>query len=126
MPWYHGPTLMEHLESVAIEDRRRRRAPFRLPVQWVNRPNLDFRGFAGTIVSGAVSPGDKVRVLPSARESRVARIVTMDGDLKRAVAGQSVTITLADEIDASRGDVFAGGRLRCPGSPTSSRPPSSG
>ena len=107
MPWYHGPTLMGHLESVAIEDHVTR-APFRLPVQWVNRPNLDFRGFAGTIVSGAVSPGDKVRVLPSARESRVARVVAMGGDLKRAVAGQSVTITLADEIDASRGDVFAG------------------
>jgi bifunctional enzyme CysN/CysC len=107
MPWYHGPTLMGHLESVPIEDHVTR-APFRLPVQWVNRPNLDFRGFAGTIVSGAVSPGDKVRVLPSARESRVARVVAMGGDLKRAVAGQSVTITLADEIDASRGDVFAG------------------
>jgi len=107
MPWYHGPTLMGHLESVAIEDHVTR-APFRLPVQWVNRPNLDFRGFAGTIVSGAVGPGDKVRVLPSARESRVARVVAMGGDLKRAVAGQSITITLADEIDASRGDVFAG------------------
>ena len=107
MPWYRGPTLMGHLETVEIEDQVTR-APFRLPVQWVNRPNLDFRGFAGTIVSGTVSPGDKVRVLPSARESRVTRVVTLGGDLKRAVAGQSVTITLADEIDASRGDVFAG------------------
>ena len=107
MPWYHGPTLMGHLETVEIEDHVTR-APFRLPVQWVNRPNLDFRGFAGTIVSGTVSPGDKVRVLPSARESRVTRVVAMGGDLPRAVAGQSVTITLADEIDASRGDIFAG------------------
>jgi bifunctional enzyme CysN/CysC len=107
MRWYHGPTLMGHLETVSIEDHVTH-APFRLPVQWVNRPNLDFRGFAGTIVSGAVAPGDKVRVLPSARESRVARVVAMGGDLPRAVAGQSVTITLEDEIDASRGDVFAG------------------
>jgi bifunctional enzyme CysN/CysC len=107
MPWYHGPTLMGHLETVEIEDHVTQ-APFRLPVQWVNRPNLDFRGFAGTIVSGAVGPGDKVRVLPSARESRVARVVAMGGDLPRAFAGQSVTITLEDEIDASRGDVFAG------------------
>ncbi len=107
MLWYRGPTLMAHLETVEIEDHVTQ-APFRLPVQWVNRPNLDFRGFAGTIVSGSVSPGDKVRVLPSARESRVARVVAMGGDLERAVAGQSVTITLEDEIDASRGDVFAG------------------
>ena len=107
MPWYRGPTLMGHLETVEIEDHVTH-APFRLPVQWVNRPNLDFRGFAGTIVSGAISPGEKLRVLPSGRESRVARVVAMGGDLERAVAGQSVTITLEDEIDASRGDVFAG------------------
>jgi bifunctional enzyme CysN/CysC len=105
--WYHGPTLMGHLETVQIEDQVTR-APFRMPVQWVNRPNLDFRGFAGTIVSGAVAPGDRVRVLPSCRESRVARVVAMGGDLDCAVAGQSVTLTLTDEIDASRGDVFAG------------------
>jgi bifunctional enzyme CysN/CysC len=105
-PWYHGPTLMGYLETVEIEDRLQHQ-PFRLPVQWVNRPNLDFRGFAGTIVSGTIEPGAKVRVLPSARDSRVARIVTMDGDLDRAVAGQSVTITLEDEIDVSRGDVLA-------------------
>jgi bifunctional enzyme CysN/CysC len=105
-PWYHGPTLMGYLETVEIEDRLQHQ-PFRLPVQWVNRPNLDFRGFAGTIASGTVSPGEKLRVLPSGRESRVARIVTMDGDLERAVAGQSVTITLEDEIDVSRGDVLA-------------------
>jgi bifunctional enzyme CysN/CysC len=106
-PWYHGPTLMGYLETVEIEDRLQHQ-PFRMPVQWVNRPNLDFRGFAGTIVGGTVAPGEKVRVLPSARESRVARIVTLDGDLERAVAGQSVTITLEDEIDVSRGDLLAG------------------
>jgi bifunctional enzyme CysN/CysC len=105
-PWYHGPTLMGYLETVEIEDRVQHQ-PFRLPVQWVNRPNLDFRGFAGTIVGGTVSPGDKVKVLPSGRESRVARIVTMDGDLERAVAGQSITLTLEDEVDVSRGDVLA-------------------
>jgi bifunctional enzyme CysN/CysC len=105
-PWYHGPTLMGYLETVEIEDSIQHQ-PFRLPVQWVNRPNLDFRGFAGTIVGGTVSPGEKVKVLPSGRESRVARIVTLDGDLDRAVAGQSVTLTLEDEIDVSRGDVLA-------------------
>ena len=105
-PWYHGPTLMGYLETVEIEDSVQHQ-PFRLPVQWVNRPNLDFRGFAGTIVGGTVSPGDKVKALPSGRESRVARIVTLDGDLDRAVAGQSVTLTLEDEIDVSRGDVLA-------------------
>ncbi|HET9695182.1 MAG TPA: sulfate adenylyltransferase subunit CysN, partial [Steroidobacteraceae bacterium] len=105
-PWYHGPTLMGYLETVEIEDHARQR-PLRLPVQWVNRPNLDFRGFAGTIASGSVRPGDRVRVLPSGRESTVTRIVTMDGDLERAVAGQSITLTLADEIDISRGDVIA-------------------
>jgi bifunctional enzyme CysN/CysC len=105
-PWYHGPTLMGYLETVEIEDRLQHQ-PFRLPVQWVNRPNLDFRGFAGTIVSGTVSQGEKIRVVPSGRESRVARIVTMEGDLDRAVAGQSVTLTLEDEIDVSRGDVLA-------------------
>ena len=76
-------------------------------MQWVNRPNSDFRGFAGTIVSGVVKPGDSIKVLPSGRESRVLRIVTADGDLKEAVANQSVTLTLADEIDISRGDVLA-------------------
>jgi bifunctional enzyme CysN/CysC len=106
MTWYRGATLMGYLETVEIEDQIRH-APFRLPVQWVNRPNLDFRGFAGTIVSGSVRPGDRVRVLPSGRESKVARLVTMDGDLAGAVAGQSITLTLADEIDVSRGDVLA-------------------
>jgi bifunctional enzyme CysN/CysC len=106
MPWYEGPTLMGHLETVPIDDALPHQ-PFRLPVQWVNRPNLDFRGFAGTIASGTVTAGERLRVLPSGRESRVARIVTADGDLPRAVAGQSVTLTLEDEIDISRGDVLA-------------------
>jgi bifunctional enzyme CysN/CysC len=105
-PWYHGPTLMEYLESVEIEDDLQSK-PFRLPVQWVNRPNQDFRGFAGTIASGKIHKGDAVRVLPSGRQSRVARIVTHDGDLQEAVAGQSITLTLTEEIDVSRGDVLA-------------------
>ena len=107
MPWYKGPTLMHHLETVEIEEQIRS-APFRMWVQWVNRPDLDFRGFAGQVVSGVVRPGDRIRALPSARESRVARIVTKDGDLAEAIAGQSVTITLKDEIDISRGDLLAG------------------
>jgi len=106
-PWYAGPTLMEHLEGIEIDAARLQSAPFRLPVQWVNRPNLDFRGFAGQIVSGSIAPGDEVRVLPSGRTSRVGRIVTSDGDLACAVAGQSVTLTLTDEVDCSRGDVIA-------------------
>lgn len=105
-PWYFGPTLMGHLEAVQIDDQRQS-APFRLPVQWVNRPNQDFRGFAGTITSGVVRPGDRLRVLPSGKESCVARIVTHDGDLDEAVAEQSVTMVLQDEIDVSRGDVLA-------------------
>lgn len=105
-PWYSGPPLMRWLEEAPIEDDLREK-PFRMPVQWVNRPNLDFRGFSGLVASGVVKPGDKVKALPSGRESTVARIVTMRGDLPEAVAGQSVTITLADEIDVSRGDVLA-------------------
>jgi bifunctional enzyme CysN/CysC len=105
-PWHKGPTLMEYLESIEIEDDLQSK-PFRLPVQWVNRPNQNFRGFAGTIASGVLRKGDPVRALPSGRQSHVARIVTHDGDLDEAVAGQSVTITLTDEIDVSRGDVLA-------------------
>ena len=105
-PWYQGPTLMAYLESVEIEDDLQQR-PFRLPVQWVNRPNQDFRGFAGTIASGVVRKGDAIRVLPSGRQSKVARIVTHDDDLEVAVAGQSITLTLTDEVDVSRGDVIA-------------------
>jgi bifunctional enzyme CysN/CysC len=106
-PWYAGPTLMEHLETVAIDADADRAKPFRMPVQWVNRPNLDFRGFSGLIASGTIKPGDAIRVLPSAKQSTVTRIVTMDGDLDEGVAGQSVTICLADEVDCSRGDVIA-------------------
>jgi bifunctional enzyme CysN/CysC len=106
MPWYPGPALMPWLEAVEVDEFRMQHAPLRLPVQWVNRPNLDFRGFAGTIAAGTVKPGDRVRVLPSGRESTVARIVTFAGDLPLAVAGQSVTLTLADEIDISRGDLI--------------------
>jgi bifunctional enzyme CysN/CysC len=106
-PWYAGPTLIEHLETIDVETDVAQARPFRLPVQWVNRPDLDFRGFSGLIASGSVKPGDAVRILPSGRTTRVARIVTMDGDLPEAVAGQSVTLTLADEVDCSRGDVIA-------------------
>jgi bifunctional enzyme CysN/CysC len=104
--WYHGPTVMGYLETVDVDDTRAATAPFRLPVQWVNRPHADFRGFAGTVVSGTIRPGDPIRVQPSGRESRVVRIVTYNGDLAQAVSGQSITLTLADEIDVSRGDVI--------------------
>ena len=105
--WYAGPALMDHLDAVQIDEMRRARGAFRMPVQWVNRPNLDFRGFAGQIAGGRVKPGDKVRVAPSGKTSSVTRILTKDGDLKEAVAGQSVTITLKDDLDCSRGDVIA-------------------
>jgi bifunctional enzyme CysN/CysC len=107
MPWYRGPTLMEYLETVEIDDVLMSTRPFRLPVQWVNRPNLDFRGYAGTVASGTVRPGDEVVVLPSGRRSTVERIVTFDGDAGVAAAGESVTLTLSDEIDVTRGDVIA-------------------
>ena len=107
MAWYAGPALMEHLETVEIDAAADQAKPFRMPVQWVNRPNLDFRGFSGLIATGVVKPGDAIRVLPSGKTSAVARIVTLDGDLDEAVAGQSVTLTLADEVDCSRGDVIA-------------------
>ncbi|MDB5702917.1 MAG: adenylyltransferase [Sphingomonas bacterium] len=107
MDWYGGPSLIEHLETVPLDSDAAQERAFRLPVQWVNRPDLDFRGFAGMIASGTIRPGDAVRILPSGKTTRVARIVTMDGDLDRAVAGQSVTLTLADEVDCSRGDVIA-------------------
>ncbi|MFN2258543.1 MAG: adenylyl-sulfate kinase, partial [Parasphingopyxis sp.] len=106
-PWYDGPALLDHLETVGVDYDRLREQPFRMPVQWVNRPNLDFRGFSGTIAGGRIAPGDKVRVAPSGKLSTVERIVTMRGDLDEAVAGQSVTLTFEDEIDCSRGDVIA-------------------
>jgi bifunctional enzyme CysN/CysC len=105
-PWYDGPTLLGHLEAVEI-DEELQHGPFRMPVQWVSRPDLDFRGFAGQIAGGVVRPGDQVRVLPSGRVSTVARIVTFDGDVDEAVAPLSVTLTLEDEVDVSRGDVLA-------------------
>jgi bifunctional enzyme CysN/CysC len=105
-PWYKGPSLLEHLETVDVETALGG-LPFRMPVQWVNRPNLDFRGFSGTIVSGRVKPGDPVVVAKSGRASKVGRIVTMDGDLAEAGPGDAVTLTLADEVDISRGDLLS-------------------
>ncbi len=106
MDWYDGPTLLQALESADVATDRES-APFRMPVQWVNRPNADFRGFAGTVASGLVRPGDPVLVCPSNRPSTVNRIVGPDEDLDCAKAGQAVTLTLADEIDVSRGDIIA-------------------
>ncbi|MBV9221802.1 MAG: 50S ribosome-binding GTPase, partial [Methylobacteriaceae bacterium] len=110
-PWYGGNHLLGHLESADVEDSRAE-LPFRMAVQWVNRPHLDFRGFAGTIASGAIRPGDEIVVASSGRVTRVARIVTADGDRTSASAGDAVTLTLADEIDIARGDVLAGARAR--------------
>jgi len=104
--WYTGPALMSHLESVEVDTTVQQIRPFRMPVQWVSRPNLDFRGFAGLISGGTVKPGDPVRILPMGKTSTISRVVTRDGDLDHAVAGQSVTLTLADEVDCSRGDVI--------------------
>jgi len=105
MDWYHGPTLIDYLESVEIEDPALEK-PFRLPIQWVNRPNSNFRGFSGQISSGKISVGDKIRALPSSKTSTVRSIVTADGDLEQAIAGQSITLTLDTEIDISRGDLI--------------------
>ena len=109
--WYQGPTLMSYLETVTIHQDATTK-PFRMPVQWVNRPHLDFRGFSGTIVSGAVRPGDPVAVPSSGQTSTVERIVTFDGDVERAVAGQAVTLTLHDAIDVSRGELLSDPRIR--------------
>ena len=106
-PWFTGKPLIEHLESVEINNEADQAKPFRLPVQWVNRPNLDFRGFSGLISSGSVKPGDAVRVLPSGKITTVTKIVTLDGDLDTAIAGQSITLCFADEVDCSRGNVIA-------------------
>ena len=106
-PWYSGPSLIEHLETVELDESRLQAASFRLPVQWVNRPNLDFRGFCGEIASGVVRPGDRVRIARSGRDSRVKDVWLADQRLELGVAGQSVTVTLEDEIDCSRGDIIA-------------------
>ena len=105
-PWYSGPTLMQYLEAIEVDDDTDTQ-PFRFVAQWVNRPNLDFRGYSGVIVGGTVRTGDRIRVVPSGVESTISRIVTYDGDLEEAVAGESVTLCLADEVDVSRGDVIA-------------------
>lgn len=105
-PWYQGPTLMHHLETINLEQADDDQDAFRMPVQWVNRPNLDFRGFCGKIASGQVYPGDEVRILPSGKTSYVDRIVTQDGDLDVAQKDQSVTLTLRDEVDCSRGQII--------------------
>ena len=107
MPWFHGSTLMGYLETVPLLQDRLAQLPFRMPAQWINRPNQDFRGICGTIASGEVHAGDMVRVQPSGREVKVARIVTQSGDLQHAVAGQAVTLTLAEEVDVSRGDMLS-------------------
>ena len=104
--WYSGPTLMAHLEGVDLDQNTGAAQEFRMPVQWVNRPNLDFRGFSGKIAAGTIKPGDEVRILPSGKTSHVDRIVTYDGDLDSAIAGQSITLTLKDEVDCSRGQVI--------------------
>jgi bifunctional enzyme CysN/CysC len=107
MSWYEGPSVLEHLDAVPLDVAADAQKPLRMPVQWVNRPNQDFRGFSGQLASGGAAPGDEVRILPSGRMTRIDRIVTAGGDLVQAVAGQSVTLTLADEVDCSRGDVIA-------------------
>jgi bifunctional enzyme CysN/CysC len=111
-PWFQGEPLLTFLENVETAGAELSEAAFRFPVQWVNRPNLDFRGFSGWVASGSVKVGDEIASLPSGKTSRVQRIVTMNGDLDQAIAGQSVTLTLADEIDASRGDVLSGAQDR--------------
>ena len=108
--WYNGTTLMKHLESVEIEEATEVKKGFCMPVQWVNRPNLDFRGFSGKISAGSINRGDEVLILPSAKTSHVERIVTFEGDLDIASAGQSITLTLKDEIDCSRGQVITSSR----------------
>ncbi|HEY6578325.1 MAG TPA: sulfate adenylyltransferase subunit CysN, partial [Rhizomicrobium sp.] len=110
-PWYKGPSLLDHLETVDVETELAKR-PFRLFVQWVNRPNLDFRGFSGTVASGCIRPGNQVVVAQSGRTARVSRIVTMDGDLDEALPGEAVTLTLDREIDVSRGDLLCDSAAR--------------
>ncbi|XEG70300.1 sulfate adenylyltransferase subunit CysN [Pseudomonas sp. abacavir_1] len=106
-PWYQGPSLLQYLESVPLEESRQSSAPFRLPVQWVNRPNLDFRGYSGNIVAGSIRVGERIRALPSGKTSVVSGILGAAGEQQEAVCGQAVTLTLEDEIDISRGDLIA-------------------
>jgi bifunctional enzyme CysN/CysC len=106
MGWYQGPTLMDHLEGVPLEQDQALERPFRMPVQWVNRPHHDFRGFSGTIVAGDITPGQEISIQPSGKITTVKSIVTKDGLLEHAIAGQAITLTLSEEIDISRGDVF--------------------
>jgi bifunctional enzyme CysN/CysC len=113
MPWHAGPALLPHLETVSIDADDLGAQPFRMPVQWVNRPDQDFRGFAGRIASGAVRPGDHVRIAPSGRGARIERVVAADGDLQHASAGQSITLTLDRDIDCSRGDVIVAADAPC-------------
>src|SRR5262249_41502684 len=101
MPWYAGPTLLEYLATVEVDQERMQDAPFRLPVQWVNRPSSDFRGYAGTVAGGQVAPGDRVIVLPGGRQTTVTRLAAFDGDLEPGVAGQAVAVTLAARVDVS-------------------------
>ncbi|WP_371227279.1 sulfate adenylyltransferase subunit CysN [Pseudomonas sp. QE6] len=105
-PWYQGPSLLQYLESVPLEESRQSQAAFRLPVQWVNRPNLDFRGFSGNIAAGSIRVGERIRVLPSGQQSTVSGILGTSGSQEEAVCGQAVTLTLEDEIDISRGDLI--------------------
>ncbi|HEX8667423.1 MAG TPA: sulfate adenylyltransferase subunit CysN [Allosphingosinicella sp.] len=114
MDWYQGPTLIEHLETVEVAARAVAQEPFRMAVQWVNRPNQNFRGYAGTVAGGRVRVGDEIAILPAGRRTRVARIVTFDGDLDEAVVGQSITLTLADEVDCSRGDIIGAAAAPAP------------
>ena len=107
MPYYAGQPLIAHLETVALDNDADQAKPLRMPVQWVNRPNLDFRGFSGQIATGILRPGDSIRVLPSGKTTTISKIVTLDGELNEAIAGQSVTLCFTDEIDCSRGDVIA-------------------
>ncbi|MBT8606624.1 sulfate adenylyltransferase subunit CysN [Polynucleobacter paneuropaeus] len=107
MPWYSGPTLMEYLEQVPIQSKTNQEKPLRIPIQWVNRPNLDFRGFAGTIASGILKTGDRIQVQPSGKQSQVNQIISAEGSCDSAVAGQAITLTLTDEIDISRGNIIS-------------------
>ena len=107
MPWYQGPSLMQYLESVPVQSSTDQTKPLRMPIQWVNRPNLDFRGFAGTIASGVLKTGDSIQAQPSGKKSTVTQILAPEGSCQEAVAGQAITFILADEIDISRGDIIS-------------------